>query len=145
MNERKTNVNPSVITVVPYNMDANKYNATVFEICNLFQTKDLTIKQAQSVLHCCEEMLLYSVVNIHNSIKEIEEGDIEKMNDKEKKILNRVISKFANEIPADADIELLSSQLREIRRLLQIKGLTVKQAQLLLKMCSEYILDCTLI
>ena len=67
------------------------------------------------------------------------------MNDEEKKILNRVISKFANEIPADADIELLSSQLREIRRLLQIKGLTVKQAQLLLKMCSEYILDCTLI
>ena len=67
------------------------------------------------------------------------------MNDKEKKILNRVISKFANEIPADADIELLGSQLREIRRLLQIKGLTVKQAQLLLKMCSEYILDCTLI
>ena len=67
------------------------------------------------------------------------------MNDKEKKILNRVISKFANEIPADTDMELLSSQLREIRQLLQIKGLTVKQAQLLLKMCSEYILDCTLI
>ena len=67
------------------------------------------------------------------------------MNDEEKKILNRVISKFANEIPADTDMELLSSQLREIRQLLQIKGLTVKQAQLLLKMCSEYILDCTLI
>lgn len=67
------------------------------------------------------------------------------MNDEEKKILNRVISKFANEIPADTDMELLSSQLREIRHLLQIKGLTVKQAQLLLKMCSEYILDCTLI
>ena len=67
------------------------------------------------------------------------------MNDEEKKILNRVISKFANDIPADTDMELLSSQLREIRHLLQIKGLTVKQAQLLLKMCSEYILDCTLI
>ena len=67
------------------------------------------------------------------------------MNDKEKKILNQVISKFANEIPAEVDIEMLNSQLREIRQLLQIKGLTVKQAQLLLKMCSEYILDDTLI
>lgn len=64
MNERKTNVNPSVICRAPYDMDANEYNATVFEICKLFQTKELTIKQAQSVLHCCEEMLLCSMVNI---------------------------------------------------------------------------------
>ena len=64
MNERKTKVNPSVITVVPYNMDANKYNAIVFELCDFLKTKELTVKQAQSVLRCCEEMLLYSMVNI---------------------------------------------------------------------------------
>lgn len=64
MNERKTNVNPSLIYKAPYDMDANKYNAIVLEVCELFQTKELTIKQAQSVLHCCEEILLYGMVNI---------------------------------------------------------------------------------
>ena len=64
MAERKTNVNPSVITMVPYDMDTNEYNAIVFELCDFFKRKELTVKQAQSVLHCCEEMLLYSVVNI---------------------------------------------------------------------------------
>lgn len=77
--------------------------------------------------------------------KEIEEDDVEKMNDKEKRIVNQVVSKFSDEIPVDVDIELLGNQLKEIKDLLQIKGLTVKQAQLLLKLCSEYILDCTLI
>ena len=64
MSERKTNVNPSVITVVPYDMDTNKYNAIVFEMCDFLKTKELTVKQAQSVLRCCKEMLLYSMVNV---------------------------------------------------------------------------------
>ena len=32
MTKRKTNVNPSLITMVPYDMDTNEYNAIVFEI-----------------------------------------------------------------------------------------------------------------
>ena len=41
MSERKTNVNPSVITMVPYDMDTNEYNAIVFELCDFLKEKSL--------------------------------------------------------------------------------------------------------
>ena len=50
--------------MVSYDMDTNEYNAIVFHLCDFFKRKELTVKQAQSVLHCCEEKLLYSVVNV---------------------------------------------------------------------------------
>ena len=55
---------PSVIHTVPYNMNSDTFDKTVFEICDIFKTKGLTIKQALSILDCCEDMLLETVANV---------------------------------------------------------------------------------
>lgn len=57
-------VNPSVIHTVPYDMEADTFNDTVFEICDMLKQKKLPIRQALSVLDCCEDILLETVVNV---------------------------------------------------------------------------------
>ena len=55
---------PSVIHEVPCNMETEEFDKTVFEICDIFKTKGLTIKQALSILDCCEDILLETVTNV---------------------------------------------------------------------------------
>lgn len=55
---------PSVIHSVPWNMDAELFDKIVFKICNIFHENNITIKQAQSILECCEDMLLETVTNV---------------------------------------------------------------------------------
>ena len=64
MNKVKTTTDPCIISKIPFGLDGDDYNNIVFEVCELFKTEELTVKQAQSVLHCCEEMLLESMVNV---------------------------------------------------------------------------------
>lgn len=60
----KTKTEPSVIHTIPIDMDANTFNSTISEICDLLKEKGLTIKQAQSILFCCKDMLLETVVDV---------------------------------------------------------------------------------
>ena len=59
-----TKASPSVIHTAPYSMEADTFDKTVFEICDIFKTKGLTIKQALSILDCCKDMLLETVTNV---------------------------------------------------------------------------------
>lgn len=68
-----------------------------------------------------------------------------KMSEQERINLDYIIAKFAVQEPVNIDKEQLRSQVKEMINLAKIKGLTVRQAQLLFQICSEYILESTLI
>lgn len=60
----KNKTTPSVICQVPIGLDSKMFDDTVFEVCELLKRKELTIKQAQLVLDCCNVMVLESMVGI---------------------------------------------------------------------------------
>ncbi len=49
------------------------------------------------------------------------------------------------QIPKGVDEDEFMSYVKEFVALAKIKGLTVRQAQILFQVCSEYIFDCTLV
>ena len=55
---------PSLNFPAPLDMDKDKFDNMVYELCDYFNRKDITVEQAQCILNCCLEMVLKSVVNI---------------------------------------------------------------------------------
>lgn len=59
----------------------------------------------------------------------------------EKKNFDAVIRKHSNDVAYDADTVTLFEQTRELVTFLKTKGLTIRQAQLVLKLTSDFLLD----
>ena len=59
----------------------------------------------------------------------------------EKKNFDAVIRKHLNDVAYDADTVTLFEQTRELVTFLKTKGLTIRQAQLVLKLTSDFLLD----
>lgn len=59
----------------------------------------------------------------------------------EKKNFDAVIRKHSSEVAYDADTQTLFEQTRELVTFLKTKGLTIRQAQLVLKLTSDFLLD----
>ena len=58
-----------------------------------------------------------------------------------KKDFDRVVINFSNEIFSDTNTEILFEQSKELVTFLKTKELTVRQARLLLKLTSDFLLD----
>ncbi len=62
-----------------------------------------------------------------------------------KKNFNTIISRYSHELPCDLNTDALFEQVEEMVNFLRIKGLTIRQAQLLMCITSDYLLDEKLI
>ena len=58
-----------------------------------------------------------------------------------RKDFDSVISRLASQISYDANVDLLFEQTGELVTFLKTKGLTVRQAQMLLEITSDFLLD----
>ena len=52
-----------------------------------------------------------------------------------------IISQYSQEIPCALNTDVLFEQTVEMVNFLKIKGLTIRQAQLLLRVASDFLLD----
>lgn len=59
----------------------------------------------------------------------------------EKKNFDAVIRKHSSDVEYDADTVTLFEQTKELVTFLKTKGLTIRQAQLVLKLTSDFLLD----
>lgn len=62
-----------------------------------------------------------------------------------KEVFEKVISRYSNEISYDEKADVLFEQSQELINFIKIKGLTIRQAQLLLKLTSDFLLDSKLV
>lgn len=62
-----------------------------------------------------------------------------------KENFDKVILKHSNEISCDTKTDIIFEQAQELVNFIKIKGLTIRQAQLLLKVTSDYLLDSKLV
>lgn len=54
---------------------------------------------------------------------------------------DNVVSRYAGQIPYNTNTDVLFEQVKELLVFLKTKGLTVRQARLLLKLTSDFLLD----
>lgn len=58
-----------------------------------------------------------------------------------RKNFDTIISQYSQEIPCNLNTDALFEQVVEMVNFLKIKGLTIRQAQLLLRITSDFLLD----
>lgn len=63
----------------------------------------------------------------------------------EKTNLQRIIQNAELQITSDMDEVVVEQVVNQLMTITKVNGLTVRQSQSIFQICSEYVLDCTLV